>query len=203
MRWEKRTSKKKKKALLLSLSLFSLLRPKRRRRRRRRGREDGRNERSPRDDDDDDDAFLPVSAVAVHHSLGGHRQRLRVRFQRVFAAVFVFDVVFDTVFDAEECHGTGVQNIYVRVYARFVFSPLGEHDRVYSNRRVRIGDEVRERDVCSVGVFVYNFVRDSSRLLSERYVVPFRNEWVHERMRSWVFGSYFQFSRFRYGVFEH
>ena len=67
----------------------------------------------------------------------------------------------------------------------------------------QIGDEVRERDVCSVGVFVYNFVRDSSRLLSERYVVPFRNEWVHERMRSWVFGSYFQFSRFRYGVFEH
>ena len=60
--------------------------------------------------------------------------------------------------------------------------------RVYSDRRVRVGDEVREREFRVTRVLVYDFMRDDARALSERDVVPVRNERVSKRMRGWFFG---------------
>ena len=150
------------------------------------------------------DAFFPISGVTDDHSLCVHHQRLRVPLQRNLAIVFVFHVVFDTSFDARQrLSRTVLQNFHVRVHARVVFSSVGEHVRVYSDRCVRVGDEVGEREFRLTRFLVYDFMRDDARVVSERDVVPVRNERVSKRMRGWFFGRHFQFSCFRYRVLEY
>ena len=100
--------------------------------------------------------------------------------QLVPAVVFVQHAVFDTIVDVEEFYGAVLQNIHVCVHARVFFSSAGEHDRVYSNRRVRVGVETGFHQFRIARVFVYDFVRDGPRVLSERDVVPFGNRRVYE-----------------------
>ena len=75
--------------------------------------------------------------------------------------------------------------------------------RVYSDRRIWVGDEVGEREFRVTRVLVYDFMRDDARALSERDVVPVRNERVSKLMRGWFFGRHFQFSCFIYRVLEY